>query len=111
MADRQEGEQPKPFDGDAQRVAEWVLGDPDAAQLLRGNTAEELLHDAHRVARKLAAIAANRKEKPPSPDFDGGVRQSVPLPGEPTREHDALALDVVRRAKWGLGPDDHDGWG
>lgn len=96
----------EPLDAEARRVAELVVGDARAARFLRGDSLDELLADAHRFATALDAIAAERKPKPPPPDFDGGARATPPAPSDPVRDHDGIMLELARRAKLGGPLDD-----
>jgi hypothetical protein len=48
----------------------------------------------------LRALGLVQSEEPTEPegkvDFDGGVRQPAPDPGNPTREHDQLIAELLR---------------
>ena len=96
----------EPLDADSRAIAELVIGNPDAAVFLKGDTAEELLLDAHRFGKRLNAIRASQKPKLPPPDFDGGARETPPAASDPVRDHDAIALELARRMKLGGALDD-----
>jgi hypothetical protein len=90
------GPNAEPLDTDARRIAEVVLRDPEMAALITGDTAEELLRDAHRVRKALDAAIPK-----PEVNFDGGVREPAPAPADHAREHDQTVLQIVQEARWG----------
>jgi hypothetical protein len=34
-------------------------------------------------------------------DFDGGPRESAPLPSDPVGDHDETVLEIIQKTKWG----------
>ena len=85
----------EPLDTDARRIAEVVLRDPEMAALITGDSAEELLRDAHRVRKALDA-----NQKPPPVDFDGGAREMAQPPTDPIRDHDLGVVELIRDWKY-----------
>jgi hypothetical protein len=61
-----------------------------------------------RLARALHGIpepdeGESEDLEPQSPDFDGGVREPVPLPSDPVEEHHKLVVGLARLAAYGGG--------
>jgi hypothetical protein len=81
----------------AERELQRVDADPDRA-------GDDPLVDAIVVEWREAAAEVEKAERPPAPDFDGGARQSPPLPRDSGRDLQAMYRAVQRNR---VGPEDY----
>jgi hypothetical protein len=62
----------------------------DLVDRLRGDTQEEMAADADKLLGLL-----NQSGEEPTPDFDGGARESAPEPKTPEAQHDDVVMKLL----------------
>jgi hypothetical protein len=59
-----------------------------------------------RVLRALGLLPpeqAEQPEEPGLPSFDGGARETPPLPSDPEADHGQTVVQIIQRSLWGEG--------
>lgn len=95
-----EGGEPEPVDQAKAEIARWLLDNPTAADLLKGDTPNELVQNAIKLKQTIDALRAeNVRRSMAAPDFEGGVRQTAPVPSDPVEDHSRLIADWLQRGR------------